>query len=102
MSQFTEDLCGCFSDLTVCLWAWCVPGGICCVSASAVDKATGTGTALPYFLVCCLVSIGGALNRTKIREKYMIDGSFIMDLVFWCCVPVCAATQEYREVRRRG
>ena len=101
MSQFQEELCGCFSDIPVCLFAWCVPGGVCCMQASAVDKATQQGAVVPYLLICCLNSIGAAINRGKIRQVYGIQGSCINDCCIWMWCAPCAACQEYRETKRR-
>ena len=98
MSNFNEDLFGCFSDLKVCLAGWCLP---CCVQAVAVDKATGTGALIPCLFVCFLGCIGGAINRGKIRERFGIEGSFIVDCLLWWCCAECSACQEYREVRNK-
>jgi Cys-rich protein (TIGR01571 family) len=101
MANFNEELFGCFSDVKSLLWAWCVPGGACCMQALAVDKATGAGAVVPYFLVACLACVGGAINRGKIRERFGIGGDFINDLLIWWCCGPCAACQEYREVQKR-
>lgn len=102
MTKFEEELCGCFSDIKVCLWGWCVPCGIICMQASAVNKVTGQGAAVPCLLTLFLSCIGAAINRGKIREHYGIEGSFLSDcFTWWYCGP-CAACQEYREVARRG
>jgi len=102
MTNFEEELCGCCSDVKVCLWGWCIPCGIVCIQASAVNKATGTGATVPCLLVVFLGFIGGAINRGKIREHYKIDGSFINDCFTWMYCAPCAACQEYREVTRKA
>ena len=108
MADFEEPLCGCLSDMCTCLIAWCVPGGICFLQASSVATATqssaggGEGMCMPFLCVCCLGCLGGAINRGKIRTQYNIQGSFGMDCILWWCLPLCAATQEYREVQKRS
>ena len=71
------------------------------MQALAVDKALGTGAVIPYFMVACLLCVGGAINRGHIRERYGIEGSFVNDCVIWLCCGDCAACQEYRETRKR-
>mmetsp|Transcript_5333 Transcript_5333/g.9780 ORF Transcript_5333/g.9780 Transcript_5333/m.9780 type:complete len:105 (+) Transcript_5333:264-578(+) len=101
MADFEEPLCGCCTDLLSCLIAWCVPCGTCGISAYSVDKAAGDGMFIPFLLPCLIGCIGFAINRGKIREKYKLNGSFIIDcLLHWFC-NLCAVTQEYREVRKR-
>lgn len=102
MTNFEEELCGCCSDVKVCLWGWCVPFGLICIQASAVNKATGTGATVPCLLVVFLGCIGGAINRGKIREHYGIHGSFINDCFTWAYCAPCAACQEYREVSSKS
>ena len=101
MANFNEDLFGCFSDLKLCLLACCVPGGVCCLQAEAVYKAYGQSRFVPYLFPFCLACIGGAVNRGKIRERYSLEGSFIVDCLLWWIVPVCASLQEYKEVKSR-
>ena len=99
MSNFNEELFGCFSDIKVCLAGWCLP---CCVQAVAVDKANGSGVFIPYLFVCLLGCIGGAVNRGKIRDRFGIEGSFVLDCLLWWFCAECSACQEYREVQKRG
>lgn len=101
MSKFEEELCGCFSDLPVMLFGLCIPGGYLCLQAQAVNLAYGTGPIVPYFLVCCLACIGGAINRGKIRDIYGYHGGFLGDMMLWWYCAPCAGCQEYREVKRR-
>lgn len=101
MSSFDDPLCGCFSDICSCLVSCCLPLGVSCVQACAVDKSLDSGMCKSFIHPCILMCIGSAINRGKIRSKYMIEGSFVGDcLVSFFCSP-CAVTQEYREVKRR-
>lgn len=102
MSNFNEDLLGCFSNFKVCFIGWCCPGGICLLQADAVNLANGNGVLVPYLFVYCFGCIGGAINRGKIRDRYNIEGAFWKDCLIWWICPGCAACQEYREVKNRG
>lgn len=100
--SFQEELFGCFSDMASCIWACCIPCGVICLQAKAVDMITGDGMVIPCLLTMCLSCIGGAINRGTIRTKLGIQGSFVSDcLLWWCCGP-CAGCQEYREAKKRG
>jgi Cys-rich protein (TIGR01571 family) len=72
------------------------------LQAKAVDIATQEGMVVPYILPCLLGCIGGAINRGKIREVYKIDGNFVTDCLLHFLCPLCAVTQEYREVNHRS
>ena len=102
MSHFNESLCSCMEDMPSCLMGSCIPGGCCCLQASAVNKATQKGSCVPYLCVCCLLCIGGAINRGNIRQRYSYDGSFINDCCIWLFCFACAGCQEYRETKRKG
>jgi Cys-rich protein (TIGR01571 family) len=42
------------------------------------------------------------LIRTKIREKYGIDGNLVNDILgAWCCT-ICAVSQQTRQLDIRG
>lgn len=107
MAEFEEPLCGCLQDMGVCCFAYFVPLGICCMQAKAVEMATqtnaggGSGFCKPCCCIWCFVCIGAAYNRGKIREQFSIQGSFCGDCCVWMLCPLCASTQEYREVRNR-
>ena len=101
MSHFDEELFGCLIDKKICFIGCCVPGGCFCLQASAVNKATGKGLAVPYLLDCFLLCSGGAINRGKLRVTYEIEGSFVNDCLTWMFCGPCAGCQEYREVNKR-
>ena len=101
MAKFEEELCGCFSDLPVCLFGYFIPLGCCCLQAAAVSRATGNGIIGPFFIVWCLMCIGGAINRGTIRKVFAIDGGFVEDCCIWSFCYSCAGCQEYREVKKR-
>lgn len=99
MSKFQEPFFSCCSDCGICLMGCCVP---CLLQAQAVEKATGESCAVPYLIVCCLLCIGGGINRTKIRDTYKIQGSLVEDIFLWFCCGSCAVCQEYKEAHRRS
>eukprot|EP00808_Paulinella_micropora_P016697 g40132.t1 len=47
-----------------------------------------------------LFALAGAYYRTRLRRKYRIPGSFLCDLLLWCCCSPCAIAQEARHVDR--
>jgi Cys-rich protein (TIGR01571 family) len=101
MADFEQPLFGCLSDLFSCLIVSFIPGGICFIQASAVNRATGEGMVIPFILPCLAACIGAAINRGKLRDHYKLNGSFVIDcLLHWFC-SCCAVTQEYREVNTR-
>lgn len=101
MVNFEHALFGCVKDVFSCLIICLVPGGYCIYEGLTVAKATGESCLVAYccpFLLCC---IGAAVNRGKIRDKYIIGGSFCEDCMLHCFCGACAACQEYREVNDR-
>lgn len=73
------------------------------MQAQTVDRATQgrEGVFMPLLYVCCFGFIGAAINRGMIRDALNISGGLFTDYLIWLCCAPCAATQEYREVRRR-
>ncbi|OMJ70776.1 hypothetical protein SteCoe_31171 [Stentor coeruleus] len=100
MVDFDENLFGCLSSLSICSIAL-IPGGCCILQAIAVDRALEKGIIGACIFSCMLLCIGSSLNRARIRDRYNIEGSHLKDCLIWICCTPCAATQEYREVRRR-
>ena len=91
-----DSLFNCTTDIKSCLIVAFIPGGICCIQAVAVDKATREGRCIPFLFVCFLGCYGGAINRGTIRRRYNIPGGYCGDLCTWHFCPECAACQEYR------
>lgn len=100
MKKWEEGLFDCTNNFGVCLFVCCIPGGACCIQASAVNKAVGNGTCVPYLLVCLLGTIGGTINRENIRNNLDLVGSCGTSYCVWCYCCTCAACQEYREASR--
>lgn len=100
MGNFEKNIYNCCSDPKICIFAFCIPGGVCCLQAAAVDIGYGQGKFIPYLFPLCLGCIGGAVNRYKIRERFSLEGTAVNDLVVWCFLPFCAAVQEYKETHK--
>lgn len=72
----------------------------CCVAGYVAHDAKQSG------LLCCLASFvafpcAGAVSRGKLRQRYSIQGSCLLD---WCChlcCPVASLVQEAAEVRQQ-
>ena len=101
MSEWNEALCGCLKDICVCLAVLVCPGGYCCIQAISVSKATSDGCICPFICSMCFLCIGAAINRGKIRTRYIIPGSYCQDCILHLCCGPCAVCQEYREVANR-
>jgi Cys-rich protein (TIGR01571 family) len=101
MVNWEENLFGC-----------CAAGGFCCLvmvfpccypvfQGFIVNKATGESCFAPCCCSLMLCCVGGAMNRGKIRDRYLIQGSFCSDCLVHCLCTPCAICQEYSEVRNR-
>jgi Cys-rich protein (TIGR01571 family) len=95
--DWDETLCGCFSNVPLTLVAL-LPGGLCVIQSTAVDKLNDRGKLVPYLLVFLLPVIGGAINRETIRKDLDLSGNFAISLLTWLFCGCCAGCQEYREV----
>merc|ERR1712062_952600 len=61
---------------------------------------------------CCLYGFLSTLGciglftqstiRQKIRERYGIEGTFVNDLLCYCCCPLCSLVQEANEIKAHG
>lgn len=94
-------LCGCFHDCFVCLMVMFVPCGFCYYQGMAVSKATAEGCCVPCLcpLLCCC--IGAAVNRGRIRDSYLIEGSMCSDICIHIFCSPCGVCQEYNEAKMR-
>ena len=77
--------------------------GVCCIIQSwAVGRARGKGECSALLLACCFGCIGAAVNRTRIRDRFLISGSGVEDCCMHLICPLCAVAQERHEVLYRG
>jgi Cys-rich protein (TIGR01571 family) len=98
--SFKESLFGCCDDMGSCCLVYCCPMTCLCLQAVAAGKVRNESCFKPYYIVCCLGAIGGAVNRERIREALNYGNDFWGDFVIWMNCARCAACQEYREVSR--
>ncbi|EDO44794.1 predicted protein [Nematostella vectensis] len=97
--SWSSGICGCFEDINTCALTYFCP----CVVAGKNAEAVGENCFLHGFLstLGCVGIFCGAKIREKIREKHGIEGSFGNDCIMhWFC-PLCAYSQEARELKAR-
>lgn len=109
MSNWSYGLFDCYAHWKICCCVTCCPCADLCATSVAVanaernDPNAGCKACL-WIHVCNAVhcsAIGHAVNRTKIRKSYNIQGSCLVDYFILCCCMPCALTQEWREVMKR-
>lgn len=95
-SQWQHGLCGCFDNCGLCIISYFAP----CYRFGKNAEAVGDSCVLCglLFLLPGVDLVLGAVIRGKIRESKGIEGSFVSDLLMWCCCPFCALVQEAQEV----
>jgi Cys-rich protein (TIGR01571 family) len=101
MVSWEEPLFGCINDIKVCFLIAACPLISPCVQGKAVAKATQESCWIPCLCACSLACIGAAINRSRIRDQYLIDGSWLGDCMAHFCCSACAVCQEYREATTR-
>ncbi|XP_063690208.1 uncharacterized protein LOC134822868 [Bolinopsis microptera] len=96
-AEWASGLLGCCEDIGLCVITYFVP----CLTFGQTAEALGddcmmSGLAMlvPLLNLYCLVTVRG-----RIREKYGIEGSLVMDLVSVLCCPLCALVQSARQVK---
>ncbi|XP_047144188.1 uncharacterized protein LOC124817804 isoform X1 [Hydra vulgaris] len=99
MPEFSNSICGCCGDISICLTTFFLP----CLTAGKNAEFVG-GNCLLYgcLSLTCVNFITDGMTRGKIREKYGINGSFICDLIYHCFCPCCALIQEAQEIKAHG
>ncbi|OMJ92428.1 hypothetical protein SteCoe_4765 [Stentor coeruleus] len=101
MGKWEESLFSCCASggfcLIVALFPICYPFLQGWVVSKAVHQSFISACICPLFCCC----IGAAVNRGKIRDRYLIEGSFCEDCLIHCFCSPCALCQEYSEVRNK-
>mmetsp|Transcript_14981 Transcript_14981/g.14997 ORF Transcript_14981/g.14997 Transcript_14981/m.14997 type:complete len:121 (-) Transcript_14981:39-401(-) len=93
----------CLKNPIMCLWAFCVPCGDCCMqscNAKITEPENPNAGLYGFLLPCCLGVCGAAFNRYKLRHKMNIEGAPIMDCVCHCCCSPCSVIQEWMHVMK--
>lgn len=96
-AEWSNGLCGCFNNCTLCIITYVAPCYIAGKNAEAVGEdclMCGAVTFVPFANI-----FFGAKIRGKIREEKGIGGSFVGDLFMRLCCMICALTQEAQEVK---
>lgn len=109
------DVQGCQTDTQLCLCSFCCP----CIRWAETMSSEKVNflrfwTAMALVLglhllsgptagLAALVSLGGAIFfRQRLRDQFGHDPktakTIILDILTWCCCPLCAIAQEAREV----
>lgn len=99
MSGFEKGICGCCSDMSLCLLGTCCP----CYVSGKVAESTGRSCLLHGILALTPIRLcTGTFIRGKIREKYHLEGNAATDFLANLCCGCCATIQEAHEVQNRG
>eukprot|EP01137_Pigoraptor_chileana_P030196 Opistho-2@16450 len=99
-TKYSTNICGCCGDPTTCLLTWCCGPIIMGKAAGDVDK-----TGYDCLLCCCSIVnfwMGSLALREKVKNKYKISEPFVKTLCCTLCFPLCAVTQDVREVKIQG
>jgi Cys-rich protein (TIGR01571 family) len=94
--DWEHNLCGCFSNLGVCIVTYFVP----CYTAGMVASKVGD-SCIFHSLIFFVPGLGcfcGALERDKLRDQRNIEGSMVGDCLAWYLCTACALVQEAQEV----
>ena len=101
MIKWEENLFGCFGNTPYCclvtILPFCYPVFQGCIVQKVTRESWSNACCLPLFCCC----IGSAINRRKIRDRYLIPGNFCGDCLIHCFCPCCAICQEHNEVKNR-
>mmetsp|Transcript_6408 Transcript_6408/g.11144 ORF Transcript_6408/g.11144 Transcript_6408/m.11144 type:complete len:165 (-) Transcript_6408:156-650(-) len=97
--KWTHGFFDCFAKPAICCLAL-IPGGYCALSGISTGKAKSEGCMPWYLFPMYLACLGGAINRSQIREKFELEGLFFEDFCshLFCCF--CAVCQEYNSVEQ--
>lgn len=98
MNTWQESLLSCHRDSYTCAILSIFPLSCCIYQGLIVSQSSKESFISAFFLSLVFLCIGCAINRGKIRDKYLIKGSFISDCIIHSLCTVCAVSQEYREI----
>jgi len=101
-TSWTVPLCGCLQDCCIVLAVVCLPCGFCVVQGKAVSSATSENCCVPCCCPIVLCCVGAAINRGRIRDSFLIEGSLLEDLCVHIFCSPCGVCQEYLEAKARA
>lgn len=102
--EWKNSLCGCFSDISICLTTCFLP----CVQYGLNYETVNKTNCLSEGLIYCLLggcNLGCCIHtelRAQIRKRYGIPESAAGDCLTTYCCASCAICQEARELKERG
>eukprot|EP01132_Coremiostelium_polycephalum_P009705 gene9705-11919_t len=98
--DWEHGLCSCCEDMRVCCISFLWPN-----LQLLQQRVTVEGKECDFLdclCVHCLFPCAACATRAAIREKHGIEGSLVMDILsVWCC-PLCAITQQTRQLQAKG
>ena len=105
MSGFSQSLCGCFDDLSLCCDTICCPcyqvGHQYAAIQGRPHSNSGCECMCSNFLPILLPMYASCI-RCKTSNKYNLGESCCLSTVIGCCVPMCSLCQTGRELNYRG
>lgn len=101
-SSFKSGICGCFSDMRVCLMGCACPCLLYGDNYHRIHGQGSCGSCLIYGFCPCLAFIFAGENRTHLRVKYNLHEEPMSDCCLHCWCSSCALCQEAREMKSRS
>ncbi|XP_062574724.1 uncharacterized protein LOC134236545 isoform X4 [Saccostrea cucullata] len=98
MGEFSNGLCGCFNNCTLCLITYVAP----CYTAGKNAEAVGDSCIMVALIYAIFPAVGAyfaAKARGKIRDQKGIEGSFGGDCLVHLFCPLCALVQDAQEIQ---
>lgn len=92
-NQYKNGIFGCFGDFRLCLITFFAP----CYTMGKNAEHFGEDCMLHGLLTAVGFQFGPTL-RWRLRQEKNLEGSMIMDYLFYMCLPCCAAIQDAREI----
>jgi Cys-rich protein (TIGR01571 family) len=92
-SQFAQSLFGCCGDMGGCCYTLLCPF---CSLAQTKSDLDGSNCCINCIIGPCM----GCCWRGDVRGAYGIPGSFMEDLLVFCCCTACAICQMQTQVKQ--
>ncbi|KAI8623494.1 PLAC8 family-domain-containing protein [Xylariaceae sp. FL1651] len=110
-SSWYTSFFGCFDPIDTCLVTWCLPCVTFGKTHHRLHKDANLDGYEPINTSCLLFCGSGCcglwwvptvLQRSDIRTKYNLQGSFLLDLAASCCCHCCTLVQSSKEAAHRA